>query len=227
MSFSPIDEYIANTEEGFARSYLFRVYLTFPSSIHNNMTRTSCYAKATNLPDVATEEISSYFMGLQNKMSSVRRYPDWQLTMYVDKSTSLLEDFYRWNALCHNIENNHYGKPSDYMVRSGGSQVVHLLDSKRPDNKPVMIYKFIGAWPKAITNVTLEYESNQYLTMDINLSYQYFTISRVVNTDVADTAEQQDADFGTAGMREIDRVTAIAEESYSGNTTPAVYSTDD
>jgi len=169
-----VDDYLAHIED-FARAYLFKVYLTFPPGLGMDIHQVTCHAKSTNLPDVTTEEVSTFYMGMQNRMSSVRRYSDWQITMYLDKNADLLRQLYRWNALCHDISENVYGLPEDYMVRQTGDQIIHLLDPESQD-QVTMQYKIVGAWPKTITNVMLDYESNEFITMDVNFSFQYFTV---------------------------------------------------
>jgi hypothetical protein len=200
IQFNEVDAYKDGLQD-FARAYLFRLYLTFPTGINEfqgGVMARSLYAKSTTLPDVSVEEVSSYFMGQQFKMASVRRCSDWMVTLYIDKKTSLYIDLYNWNRKCHSSENI-YSMPKDYMVgysKNPGRQVIQLLGSKSIDfnilnivkaslsygivNTPVMTYYLDYAWPKTIANVALDYESNQFITMDVTFSFQAYEVKKNV-----------------------------------------------
>jgi hypothetical protein len=193
-SYSSVDEYIANVQD-FARAYLFRVFLMFPTGFTYDTSVISCFAKSTNLPDTAMEEVSSYYMGQQYKQASVRRFTDWQMTMYIDKKTDLLLSFYKWNRMCQSKDNT-YGEPDDYALHKTGQQTIWLLDSSNLKN-PVMVFKLHGAWPKAITNVALDYNTNDFLTMDLNWSYQYHDITKS-STYVDSGGDSEDAYTGAS-----------------------------
>jgi hypothetical protein len=185
MATNEVDAYLGNLDD-FARAYLFKIYLTFPVDLKfQHIETTALYAKSTTLPDISVEEVSSYFMGQQFRMSSVRRYSDWMVTLYIDKATNMYKALYSWNRLCHSSESR-YGMPKEYMVgykTNPGRQVVQLYGSEKLDkfdygegNKPVMTYYLNYAWPRTIANVALDYESNQFLTMDVTFSFQYYEV---------------------------------------------------
>ena len=180
---SPVDEYISNVVD-FQRAYLFKVFLTFPTDLQidaNLVTKATYLARSTTLPDITTEEVYSYYMGVQMKHSSVRRFGDWQLNLYVDKGSKIIEALYKWNQLCvpTNVDNFKYGEPNEYMSHNNANnvQVINLLNGE--SKKPIMYYKLYGAWPKSINNISLDYESNQFLTADVTFAYQYFEIKKV------------------------------------------------
>ncbi len=167
-----VDSYLSNIT-GFQRAYLFKVIFQFPKLITQSLdyNQTAVLVKTTNLPDTMVEETSTFFMGQQYKLSSVRRFTDWNITLYIDNDTEILKMFYEWNRLCHDNENI-YKSPKDYMV----DQFVNLLDSRVP-SMTKLTYKLVKAWPKSINNIALDYMTNDFTTMDVIFSYQYHTVT--------------------------------------------------
>ncbi len=170
-----VDDYFYKiSSKDFARMYLFRVLFTFPSNTENYgfnaLSDVPCYVKSTTLPDTAVEETSRFYMGQQYKLSSVRRFTDWVVTLYIDKSGSLLKTFYEWNRMCQSKENK-AAEPEPvnfgYMVNMS----LDLLNSKSPNDMSLRV-KLNRVWPKSITNVSLDYESNEFITMDVTFTYQ-------------------------------------------------------
>jgi hypothetical protein len=168
----PVDSYLSNITD-FQRAYLFKVIFQFPKLITQSLdyNQAAVLVKTTNLPDTMVEETSTFFMGQQYKLSSVRRFTDWNVTLYIDNDTEILKMFYEWNRLCQDNENI-YKTPKEYMV----DQFINLLDSNSP-SMPKLTYKLVKAWPKSINNITLDYMTNDFTTMDVMFSYQYHTVT--------------------------------------------------
>jgi hypothetical protein len=170
-----IDSYWQTIKDfDFARAYLFKVTVIFPGNIQavgmEGVDQIQCYIKSTNVPEITIEEVSTFFMGQQFKQSSVRRFTDWPVTLYIDKNTSLLKAFYDWNKLSHSVEDNKYGDPENYLANQ---LMLTLLNPRNPTERTLRV-KLYKVWPKTITNMALDYGTNDFITMDVTFSYQYY-----------------------------------------------------
>ena len=74
--------------------------------------------------------------------------------------------FLNWMSLIHDPTTNLYSAPTDYMA----DQQVELLGF---DGNPIMKYKIVGAWPKSVGEVTLDYTSNDVAQFDVTFTYIY------------------------------------------------------
>lgn len=172
-SFSPVDDYIMSIGS-LAKAYLFKVFLLFPVDISAPMPtqKLACFAKSTTLPDTVLEETSTYFMGQQYKIPSARRFTDWLVTLYIDKDSAILNSFYEWSRLFHTIDNTYATDPKDFMK----DQTIVLLDPNTTEQSYTIQYILRYAWPKSVANVALDYQNNEFLTVDITFSYQWHEI---------------------------------------------------
>lgn len=141
------------------------------------------FVKSTSLPESSVEESSTYFCGQQYKMSSVRRSQDWSVTFLVNNDASILKKFWDWHLIMQNPETGMYGKPKDYMT----NQVVQLLGM---DGNVICTYKLFSAWPKTIGQVSLDYATNEFATVDITFSYQYHTVTQNEESGLAKAGRQ-------------------------------------
>lgn len=184
-----------------ARSYLFLCNFTFPDDVlpSGNIKKTNFltdtietainivnpiriesptknndykfFVKSSSLPEVTIEETSSYWLGQQIKMASVRRTSDWNVTFLVNDDASILEKFWNWHKKMHDPVKNEYGFHQHYMI----DQSIQLLGI---DGFPICTYMLFGAWPKSIGQVDLDYSNNEFATVDISFTYQYLTVTR-------------------------------------------------
>ena len=136
------------------------------------------FVKTTSLPEVSVEETSTYFLGQQMKMSSVRRTQDWTVEMYVDLNGAVINSFWEWNkSLQDPVRNNSPVDAKQYMA----DQTIQLLGL---DGTPILTYKLISAWPKSIGQIDLDYSANDFATVNITFAYQYFTIETAMSKGI-------------------------------------------
>jgi len=126
--------------------------------------------KSTNLPSSSFESTSTFFCGQEYKVSGTQKFEDWTVTYNVDNKGLLLKKFWDWHKIMHDPESNIYGSPTTYM----SEQEVHLLGME--SGETICVYKLYGAWPREIGQVTLDYASNDFATVDITFTYQYHTV---------------------------------------------------
>lgn len=128
------------------------------------------FVKSTSLPEAILDETVTHYKGQQYKFASVRRTNDWVITFYVNHDASVISNFWNWQKMLQDPKNNTYGIGDDYMV----DQSIKLIGL---DGTEICTYKLYRAWPKMIGNITLDYASNDFATMDVTFSYQYHDIT--------------------------------------------------
>ena len=128
------------------------------------------YVKSTSLPSSTINETNSYWAGQEYKMAGTQRFDEWTVTFNVDQKADIIKKFWKWMQMIHDPETNNYGRPVSYMA----DQEIHLLGMNTGES--ICSYKLIGAWPKSIGQVALEYASNDFATVDVTFVYQYFIV---------------------------------------------------
>jgi hypothetical protein len=127
------------------------------------------YVKATSLPEMTVEEMTTNWMGAKYKFGGKPTFGDWTVTFNVDSDANIIKKFRDWQNMIINPQTNIASKPSTYMV----DQQAHLLGL---DGETVCVYKFYSAWPKVIGNVSLDYSTNDITAFDVTFSYLYYMI---------------------------------------------------
>jgi hypothetical protein len=145
----------------FARAYLFECKIDgFSGNNHTYL------VKSTGLPERNIAEIITDWQGMSYKIGGTSEFSDYTITFNLDKSDTIRSDFIDWMDKVHNPENNEHGSPTDYFK---DITLKHLS----PQNSPIITYKFIDAWPKTISEVSLDYSSKEVATFDMTFAYQY------------------------------------------------------
>jgi hypothetical protein len=128
------------------------------------------FVKSTSLPESIFDETVTHFCGAQYKIPSVRRTQDWVVTFLVDNNASVVRSFYNWHNKMYDFTSGNYGNAEQLMA----NQKISLLGM---DGTSICDYELVGAWPKMIGNVTLDYSANEFATIDITFSYQYHKVT--------------------------------------------------
>lgn len=203
-----IETYMSNFLGGNARQYLFYAQINFPGlqntltsgiksaiaglpeNLITGMTSAATVAlgannmnsdtnkfgfnvKSTNLPSSTIDQVSTFFCGQEYKMSSLQKFEDWQVTFNIDNKGIILKKFHDWQKMLHDAETNVYGTPEAYMT----NQEIHLLGMETGET--ICVYTLYGAWPSSIGSVSLDYSSNDFATVDITFTYQYYTVKEM------------------------------------------------
>lgn len=173
-----IDSYKSKFLGGNARQYLFFVYVNFPAELGLSPDAVGYYVKSTELPAFDFEHTNTNFIGQEYKQAGEMKFEDWTVTFNIDHKADIIKHFWDWAKLIHNPETNDYGDPSKYMV----NQEIHLLGMET--GTPICTYKLYHAWPVQIGTIALDYGTNEFASVEITFTFQYYTIKQL-------TAEEQ------------------------------------
>lgn len=156
-----IDQFRANFRNG-ARGYLFYVAPTFPSRLSSAGSVNPTYlARSSTIPGRTIEEVNTNWQGYNFPLGGKSTFTDWSITYTVDKECQLYTKYIDWLDMIHNPETNVHGDPIDYAV----DQSVQLLSLD--GTKGILTAKLIGSFPSSVSELTLDYGSNEILTFTV------------------------------------------------------------
>jgi hypothetical protein len=168
-----IADFKAQMIGGGARPNQFRVELTFPSYVTLGVvagTRAQFLCKAAQLPASTVENIPVLYRGRPVNFAGERVFQPWAVSIYNDTSFNIRNALEQWQSGVQNY-NSTLGRvnPTDYQV----DLQVHQLDRS---GAIIKTYKFIDAYPTAISAVGLDYEQQNAIEMfDVEFTYNFFT----------------------------------------------------
>ncbi len=164
-----LNDYVAHFKGG-ARQYLFYFAPSFPTGVLKGSDLSPTYlVRSTTLPGSDFEEIITNWQGYDYKIAGKRVYADWTVTFNVDRMAKILSTFKTWERVILDPTSNVHGAPDRYL----SDQHIILLDG---NGNNLVKYKLIGAWPKSIADITLDYATSDVAQFDVTFSYQYHVV---------------------------------------------------
>jgi hypothetical protein len=168
-----IADFKAQMIGGGARPNQFRVELTFPSYVSLGVVagqRAQFLCKAAQLPASTIENIPVLYRGRPVNFAGERTFQPWTVTIYNDTTFNIRNALEQWQSGIQNYNTtNGRTNPRDYQVDLS----VHQLDR---NGATIKTYKFIDAFPTAISAIGLDYEQqNAIEQFDVEFTYNFFT----------------------------------------------------
>jgi len=129
----------------------------------------------------ATGEVKDNFMGIPQQFAHTRIYTDIDFSFYIDKDYTLLKIFEGWmeymssgsNADVMQNEVGYYRRmryPDTYKVSS------MYINKFEKDYKKAIRYRFVNAFPKAMTNIPVTYGPTEVLKVTISFNYDRYIL---------------------------------------------------
>lgn len=168
-----IADFKAQMIGGGARPNQFRVELTFPSYVTLGIiagTRAQFLCKAAQLPASTIENLPVLYRGRPVNFAGERVFQPWTVSIYNDTTFNIRNALEQWQSGVQNY-NSTLGRvnPTDYQVDLS----VHQLDRS---GAIIKTYKFVDAYPTAISAIGLDYEQQNAIEMfDVEFTYNFFT----------------------------------------------------
>ena len=129
----------------------------------------------------ATTEVKNNFMGVPQQFSHTRLYTDIDFSFYIDKDYKLLRMFEGWmeyissgaNRRTRQLERGYYRR----MVYQDTYKVDSMYITKFEKNyKRELKYRFINAFPKAITPVQVSYGDADVLRVTVSFNFDRYVL---------------------------------------------------
>lgn len=167
-----ISDFKAQMIGGGARANQFRVELAFPSFVSAGALvglNSQFLCKAAQLPASTIDNTQVFYRGRPVNFAGERTFQPWTITVYNDTTFTIRNAMERWsNGVLNHGQTNGRVNPRDYQV----DLLVHQLDR---NGATVKTYKFVDAYPTAIGQIQLDYETNNQLeTFEVEFTYNYW-----------------------------------------------------
>ena len=183
---------------GGARPNQFRVDLTFPSFVSSGLgtvvgLNSQFLCKAAQLPASSVANVEVFYRGRPVNFAGERTFQPWTITVYNDTTFSIRNAMEAWsNGVANFTGTNGLTSARDYQVDLS----VYQLD--RNGDAPIKQYTFVNAYPVLVSNIALDYDSNNVIEMfDVEFQYDYFTTGEINSTSGFGVAAAVNTPLGT------------------------------
>lgn len=184
MSFNIVDFKARGLSLGGTRPNLFRVLLTFPSSVASTTVadKGAFVCNASQLPPSVVQEVNVLYFGRPVKYKGDRIFQDWTVTVLNDEDFLLRDAFESWQNEMNYLESNIM---DEAFVAQGYKQDL-FIEQFAKDGQPnpgggveeghvIRSYKMVGAWPTTVSPINLSWDAqNQVETFEVTFAYDYW-----------------------------------------------------
>lgn len=133
------------------------------------MSRVTC--KAATIPEDAVSHIDVGYFGRKIKVSGVRSFANWEVTVYNDESFVVRAILEAWSNAINRLESN-VMDPSFYIEAYKANMMVHQYSKTGTE---IRAYSLVGAWPSVVSQIRLDWDDgNRIETFDVNIAYDYW-----------------------------------------------------
>ena len=177
MSFS-IDTFTSKLKAGGALASLFEAELTTtkgpiqPSAVNDF----SFLCKATTLPGDTIDVATVTYMGRGINIPSNRAAVQWTTTVYNDEGMEIRNNIESWMEQLNSHKTNLRAANMIQIQSYTGTLKVRTF-AKAGTVVPKS-YEFIDAWPSAIGEITVDWETNDIQTYDVTWEFSYWKSSQ-------------------------------------------------
>jgi hypothetical protein len=187
--FSPTT-FLAKLQGGGALQSLFQVTVTAPVLLTGSVTAMADYpymTKAATFPESTITASPISYMGREIQVPGNRESTQWTNTVYNDEDFLVRHMLENWtqklNSGVSNSRASGWLTPANY---TGSLQVIGfkkatatVTDEESGDTTEdaaiASSYKFWGAWPSSVGEVTLDWETNDIQEYEVTWEYAYWT----------------------------------------------------
>ena len=175
MSFS-IDSFTAKLKGGGALASLFEAELIttkgppLPSSIQDF----KFLCKATTLPGDTIDVATVTYMGRGINIPSNRAAVQWTTTVYNDEGMEIRNNVESWMEQLNSHKTNVRASAMTQIQSYTGTLKVKTFGKASGTNRFLKTYEFMDAWPSAVGEITVDWETNDIQTYDITWEFSYW-----------------------------------------------------
>ena len=184
MSFS-IDTFTSKLAQGGALASLFEAELTTTKGIEeaSAVQDFKFLCKAASLPGDAIDVATVTYMGRQINIPSNRAATQWTTTIYNDEYMATRNHVENWMEQLNSHRSNKRASGMQRILDYTGQLSVSQL-SKMDSTSETKDYVFMNAWPSAIGEIGVDWETNDIQTYDITWEFAYWkSDNSAVGTD--------------------------------------------
>jgi hypothetical protein len=161
MAFA-VTEFKSNLKQGGARPSLFKVEFQYPSTVlpkPSPPNQAEFLVKATTIPASTIGSYDVYYHGKAIKVAGDRSFDTWDTTIINDEDFGIRNTLENWMNSISNHKLNTRDK--EVFNTSEGDSAKYKSELKVQQfskaGKKLRTYKFIGAWPSALSTINLDW----------------------------------------------------------------------
>ena len=161
-----VTKFKAGLKHGGARPSLFKVIFEYPSGIINPPTKASFLVKATTIPASTIGSYDVFYHGKAIHVAGDRTFDTWDTTIFNDEDFGIRDTLEYWMAAIsdHSLNTRDKDKfPPNDKVEGGNASYKSTLKVTQfsKGGEELRTYKFIGAWPSALSTINLDWGTQE------------------------------------------------------------------
>ena len=176
-SFS-IDSFTSKLKAGGALASLFEAELITTKGIEDSSSVQDFkfLCKATTLPGDTIDVATVTYMGRGINIPSNRAAVQWTTTVYNDEGMEIRNNVESWMEQLNSHKSNVRAAAMTQIQSYTGTLKVRTFD-KAGSAAITKSYEFMDAWPSAIGEITVDWETNDIQTYDVTWEFSYWRSS--------------------------------------------------
>ena len=174
-----IDDFTSRFKQGGALASLFEAELTTSKGTEasSSIEDFKFLCKATTLPGDTIDVATVTYMGRGINIPSNRAAVQWTTTVYNDEGMENRNNIESWMEKLNSHSTNKRALGMQRILDYTGSLTVEQL-SKTGGTTATKMYTFVNAWPSAIGEITVDWETNDIQTYDVTWEFSYWKSSQ-------------------------------------------------
>ena len=170
-----IDTFTSKLLQGGALASLFEASVTGTQGAVNqaDMNNFKFLCKATTLPGDTLDVAEIKYMGRGINIPANRAAVQWTTTVYNDEGMEIRNNIESWMEQLNSHKSNLRAKAMTKINSYTGTLKVRTF-GKASSTRYTKTYEFMDAWPSAIGEITVDWETNDIQTYDITWEFSYW-----------------------------------------------------
>ena len=175
MSFS-IDTFTSKFQQGGALASLFRARWESAKGSGSTIGDFEFLCKATTLPGDTIDVATITYMGRGINIPSNRAATTWVTTIYNDEYMATRNHVENWMEQLNSHRSNKRASGMQRILDYTGTLTVEQLP--KTGGTFTKMYSFINAWPSAVGEIAVDWETNDIQTYDVTWEFSYWRSSK-------------------------------------------------
>ena len=177
-SFS-IDTFTSKLAQGGALASLFEAELTTTKGIEeaSAVQDFKFLCKAASLPGDAIDVATVTYMGRQINIPSNRAATQWTTTVYNDEGMEIRNNIESWMEQLNSHKSNKRAAAMTQIQSYTGTLKIKTF-GKASSTVITKSYEFIDAWPSAVGEIAVDWETNDIQTYPVTWEFSYWRSSK-------------------------------------------------
>ena len=158
-----ISKFKTNLKQGGARPSLFNVEFQYPSGITTPPTKAEFLVKSTTIPASTIGSYDVFYHGKAIHVAGDRTFDTWVTTIFNDEDFGIRNTLENWMGSISNHKLNTRNKKVFNTSEGDVAKYKSTLKVKQfsKAGEPLRTYRFIGAWPSAISAIPLDWATQE------------------------------------------------------------------